>query len=46
MLFDLIEDPGEKKDLAAEKPEIVKSMKATLQIWRKSCKDSLAGKDY
>ncbi len=46
MLFDLIEDPGEKKDLSGEKPEIVKSMKATLQIWRKSCKDSLAGKDY
>ena len=46
MLFDLIEDPGEKKDLSEEKPEIVKSMKATLEKWRKSCKDSLAGKDY
>jgi arylsulfatase A-like enzyme len=46
MLFDLIEDPGEKKDLSAEKPEILQSMKATLEKWRKSCKDSLAGKDY
>jgi len=46
MLFDLIEDPGEKKDLAAEKPEILQSMKVTLDRWRKSCKDSLAGKDY
>jgi arylsulfatase A-like enzyme len=46
MLFDLIEDPGEKKDLAAEKPKILQSMKATLLIWRKSCNDSLAGKDY
>ncbi len=46
MLFDLIEDHGEKKDLAAEKPEIVQSMKATLEKWRNSCKDSLAGKDY
>ena len=46
MLFDLIEDPGEKKDLSAEKPEILLSMKATLEKWRKSCKDSLAGKDY
>ena len=46
MLFDLIEDPGEKKDLALEKPEIIQLMKATLQIWRKSCKDSLVGKDY
>ena len=46
MLFDLIEDPAEKKDLAAEKPEIVRSMKATLTKWRNSCKDSLTGKDY
>lgn len=46
MLFDLIEDPGEKKELSAEKPQILQSMKATLEKWRKSCKDSLAGKDY
>ena len=46
MLFDLIEDPAEKKDLAAEKPQILRSMKATLTKWRNSCKDSLAGKDY
>jgi len=46
MLFDLIEDPGETKDLSAAKPEILRAMKATLEKWRKSCKDSLAGKDY
>jgi arylsulfatase len=46
MLFDLIKDPGETHDLAAEKPQIVESMKATLTRWRQSCKDSLAGKDY
>ncbi len=46
MLFDLIEDPGEKEDLSEEKPEILRSMKAILTKWRKSCKDSLAGKDY
>jgi len=46
MLFDLIENPGETKDLSAEKPEILRTMKATLGRWRKSCKDSLAGKDY
>jgi arylsulfatase A-like enzyme len=46
MLFDLIEDPGETKDLAAEKPQILKSMKTMLIKWRKSCQDSLAGKDY
>jgi len=46
MLFDLLEDPGEAKDLAAEKPQILQSMKATLIKWRKSCRESLAGKDY
>ena len=46
MLFDLIADPSETKDLAREKPEIVKAMKATLDKWRKSCKESLGGKDY
>jgi len=46
MLFDLLEDPGETKDLAAENPQIVEAMKTTLEKWRASCKDSLAGKDY
>jgi arylsulfatase len=46
MLFDLIKDPGETRDLAAEKPQLVQSMKTTLAKWRRSCKDSLAGKDY
>ena len=45
-LYDLIEDPGEKHDLAAEKPDIVKQMAATLEAWRRSCKGSLAGNDY
>jgi len=46
MLFDLGEDPGESKDLAAEKPEIVAGMRATLEAWRASCRYSQAGKDY
>jgi len=46
MLFDLVADPSETNDLAATKPEIVEQMKATLDAWRASCKDSLAGKDY
>ncbi|MEJ2701445.1 MAG: sulfatase-like hydrolase/transferase [Sedimentisphaerales bacterium] len=46
MLFDLPEDPGETRDLAAEKPQIVEAMKTKLDKWRASCKDSLAGKDY
>jgi len=46
MLFDLLEDPTESKDIAVEKPKILHSMKAALARWRQSCKDSLAGKDY
>jgi arylsulfatase A-like enzyme len=46
MLFDLIEDPSEKKDLASMKPEIVKRMKLILEKWRESCKKSYEGKDY
>lgn len=46
LLFDLIENPRETKDLAAEKPQILQSMKAILDDWRRSCKNSLAGQDY
>ncbi|MBN2313910.1 MAG: sulfatase-like hydrolase/transferase, partial [Sedimentisphaerales bacterium] len=46
MLFDLLDDPGETKDLAAEKPQIVEAMKTKLKRWRASCKKSLDGKDY
>ena len=45
-LFDLAEDAGESKDLATEKPEILRAMTETLEKWRASCKNSLAGKDY
>ena len=46
MLFDLIDGPAETENLAAQKPQIVETMKKTLENWRASCKDSLAGKDY
>jgi len=45
-LYDLIVDPGEKRDLAGEKPEVVASMARTLQAWRASCKASNRGDDY
>jgi len=45
-LFDLAEDPGEGKDLASEKPQILNAMTEMLEAWRASCKNSLAGKDY
>ncbi len=45
-LYDLINDMSETKDIASEKPAIVKAMKQTLEGWRASCKQSLAGVDY
>lgn len=46
MLIDLLEDPGETRDIAPQNPQIVRAMKTTLDEWRRSCKDSLEGKDY
>ncbi len=45
-LYDLLADPGEKKDIAAAHPGIVSRMKTTLATWRSSCKRSDAGEDY
>lgn len=45
-LYDLIDDPAEANDIAAEKPGILKEMKQALLKWQQSCKDSNEGKDY
>jgi len=45
-LYDLIDDPGETKNIAKDKPEILGNMKKTLEAWRASCKASNAGEDY
>jgi len=45
-LYDLIADPAEAHNIAAEHPELVKKMKATLKSWRRSCQRSNAGADY
>jgi arylsulfatase A-like enzyme len=46
MLFDLIDDPSEKNDLADEQPERVATMKKALLAWQASCAASDAGGDY
>lgn len=46
MLFDLINDPSEKNDIAAQHPDIVRRMASTLEAWRASCKRSAEGADY
>jgi len=45
-LYDLIADPGETHNLAAEKPQLLRSMIQQLKSWQLSCSNSLAGKDY
>jgi arylsulfatase A-like enzyme len=45
-LYDLTEDLGETKDLAAEKPEEVSRMSKILEAWTASVEKSKAGADY
>ena len=45
-LYDVLDDPGESKDIADEHAEIVASMKAALQQWQASCQASDEGNDY
>jgi len=45
-LYDLIEDTGEKANIASNHPDILKKMKEHLEAWRQSCKESVKGKDY
>lgn len=45
-LYALNEDPGEESDLSREQPERVNRMKASLQHWQESCRQSAAGADY
>jgi arylsulfatase A-like enzyme len=45
-LYDLTQDLGEAKDLAAEKPDIVAKMSKTLEAWEASVNKSKTGADY
>jgi arylsulfatase A-like enzyme len=45
-LYNLMADPGETRDLAGEKPEVVKTMAAALKAWQLSVERSLLGQDY
>jgi len=46
VLYDLIDDPGETKNLAPDKAEVVARMKTVLDKWIASCRRSAAGEDY
>lgn len=45
-LYDLLKDPGERSDLAAEKPELLKQMASEYGIWEHSVRESFEGKEY
>jgi len=40
-LYDLIRDRAEAKDLAAQEPKVLQRLKTELDIWQKSCEQSL-----
>jgi len=45
-LYDLIKDPSEKNNIAAQHPETVKTLRAGFTQWLSTCKDSFEGKEY
>ncbi|MCA1759188.1 MAG: DUF4976 domain-containing protein, partial [Bacteroidales bacterium] len=45
-LYDIQNDPGEKKNVAGEYPEIVEKMQFELRKWQESVLNSLTGADY
>lgn len=45
-LFDLVNDPSEKTDVAAQHPEVVARMTRELKTWRASLEASDRGEDY
>ena len=45
-LYDLLTDPQERRDLAAQQPDVVHEMTTALEAWRASVERSLSGEDY
>ncbi|TKG97483.1 N-acetylgalactosamine 6-sulfate sulfatase [Puteibacter caeruleilacunae] len=45
-LYDLINDPGETKNIIADHPKVGKAMKKELEVFINSCKNSEQGADY
>ena len=46
LLFDIVNDPRETRDLADDKPDVVSKMKDALLRWQGSVERSLSGADY
>ena len=45
-LFDIVDDPYEKNDLAGSRPQDVTRLRTALQAWQASVERSLTGADY
>ncbi len=45
-LYDILDDPGETKNIASEHPELALEMKNQLRKWQESVLNSLTGADY
>ena len=45
-LYDIHADPRDSKDLSAAMPDRATAMRAALDRWRQSVRDSYDGKDY
>jgi len=45
-LYDIQNDPGEKRNMADEHPEMVKEMQTEMRKWQESVLNSLTGADY
>jgi arylsulfatase A-like enzyme len=45
-LYDIVKDPSEKKDVAAQFPEIVSGLRKEAQVWYDSVQESFNGKEY
>ena len=45
-LYNLINDPSEKTDIASQNPELVEQLKKDMLIWHESVKSSYEGAEY
>lgn len=46
LLYDLVDDPAESKDLTAAQPAVTQRMRMELEAWQDSVLKSLKGEDY
>ena len=45
-LFDIVDDPSETTDVAAQHPEVVQRLQRRLVHWQQDCRNSFVGRDY